>query len=98
MTYNTEMLIDVTSMKVIANYMMYDGGIEGIIHVKDEELGRIGDLVEQGEKEEVAALIERGKIDYWWLQEQIKVPLGSAVDCIRLDPYYLIKDLKKPYR
>lgn len=98
--YSTDQLIDVTSMDVIRRYLQKDPAITGVINVKDEDLGYIGDLCEGNPAfpdnlEILGDLIGSGKIQFWKMASQISIPLTGAVHCIRLEPYLLVKDLHK---
>jgi hypothetical protein len=102
MAYSTEWMIDVTSMYRIVSELDHGGAIEGVWDVKDHNLAYIADCAEEGATRE---LIERfiaeskaGTITLYRHSSESKIPLTNAVHCIRLEPFYFVKDLKKPYR
>lgn len=100
---STRKLIDATSFMKIVAYLQNDADIEGIIDVRDEELSYVGDLFAEdsdidGNVEKAKALLNDGKISIHFHAHMCRIPLENTVHCIRLDPYYIVKDLKKIYK
>jgi hypothetical protein len=97
--YKTSHLIDTTSMACINSYL-HKRFVQGIIHVKDTDLGYIGDLCtgdDPGHVDFMQKLIAENKIEFWQTYEQSTIPPTNSVDVILCQPYYLVKDKKKTH-
>lgn len=104
MAYQTEELIQVTSMAAILAELVFRNEITDIIDVRDENLAETADLfdinIDREESEVVTEILEKyssGKIGIISYPYQSLIPAANAVECIRLEPYYLVKDLNKKY-
>ena len=102
--YETEHLIDVTSMyRILTEFVLHDL-IKVIIDVKDCNLAEIADLciVREGFDSEESMKQLKEKFDsgeVLMFQNSIEnvIPTDNAVHCIRIEPIYLVKDLNKIY-
>lgn len=95
-------LIDLTSMEHIKNYFLFDSAIKAIVNVCDEDLAFVGDLMCENTRyadsfRMISELIREKKIQLWFTCHEITIPCTNCVYCIRLEPYYIVKDLKKKY-
>lgn len=104
MAYRTEELIQETSMAAILAELIFRKEITDVIDVIEENLAEIGDLfdinIDRPESEVVSEILEKyssGKIKIISFPYQSVIPAANSVECIRLDPYYIVKDLKKKY-
>lgn len=97
--FKSSQYIDLTSMAYV-NSCLHKRFVQGIIHVKDAELGYVGDLCfnEDGGIEFFQKLLSENEIEFWQTNDQSTIPDTNCVHVILAQPYYLVKDLKKPYR
>lgn len=95
----TGYLSDVTRMQTIYNALSHNYyDVNGIIDVKEHDLGEIGDLCfEESTKEDVDKfinLVEKGGVAIYKTVESCPIDKRNAVDVILLPPFYLVKDRK----
>lgn len=99
MVYSTEWMIDVISMKRIVDELDYGGVIEGVWDVKDHNLAYIADCAEENAGKELIEIFLReakaGTIVLYRHSSESLIPFQNAVDCIRLEPFYFVKDRKR---
>src|SRR5580765_6302307 len=101
MKYKTEDLIDVTNMKRILSELKLREKIKAIWDVKENNLAFIADLMlEDATPEQINEFIqlaENDKIRCISDPNSTVIPETNAVHCIRLEPFYVVKDLKKVF-
>jgi hypothetical protein len=102
MTYKTEWMTDVTSMARIAAEYGLQKAIEYIVDVKEHDLAKVADcFIEGATKKQQDWVMEQygnGSITLIKAGSKISIPLTNAVDCIRIEPFYFVKDLKETFK
>jgi hypothetical protein len=98
MSFETAELSDITSMAVIAGHLENDPWINCIIDVKENDLDFIDDIISRDDVAEFNKLIQTKSIEPYFFKRHIKIPLDNAVDVIRIEPFYLVKDKKVIYK
>jgi len=99
---STATQIDTTSCERILRYLDRDPRIAGIVEVIDPgtSLARVGDMFLDEDEHNLTRIKELsrgGKILVYSNARHCRIPPGNAVHCLRLEPYYLIKNLHTPY-
>lgn len=101
MNLTAEQMIDPTSAHRIFSELDYIGSpISFVIDVLDEPLAKIGELLLQNTAESdiaLSELIKADKIRLNWNSGDAAMPMTNCVDCIRIEPFYIIKDRKIKY-
>lgn len=93
----TQDLIDSTSMERITRELGEHYLITFIIDVQDEDLARIGDLLYHGMNEDLTELLVAGKISLIHDPKKCAIPFDNHVEVIRLEPAYLVKDMREKW-
>lgn len=90
-------------MKAICNYLLNDPMVHAILDVKEMNLEEVGDMIVEGgpvsnAEEKFKDLVLQEKVIFYYSVEDVRIPLTNAIGCIRLYPFYLVKDLKKKFQ
>lgn len=98
MNLTAEQMIDPTSAHRIFAELEYAGSeITAVVEVFDLPLAEVGEYFLNDNSEAVTLLAVAGKIKIIFHSYQTDIPMTNCVDCIRVEPYYLIKDRKCKY-
>lgn len=94
-------LIDLTSCRRIMNYLKNDPAITDVIEVLDAglPLAEVGDIFmsENPDMQKVKTWFEQKKLIKYNRAHHCRTPFHFCVDCIRLEPFYIIKSRGKVY-
>lgn len=98
-----DQMIDLTSWRKLCLYLDgKDPEIKGCCQVYDElTLIEVGEVFENGNVAQLERWFDEGKVKFIANVPKYSiifdVPANNCVYCLRLEPFYLFKDLKKPY-
>jgi hypothetical protein len=90
-------LIDSTSMERIVRELGDRLHIMLIIDVMEEDLATVADLLWSGNNAAMTALAMSGRIGLIFEPHKNGIPLDNHVEVIRLEPAYLVKDMREKW-